>query len=587
MARKKHQTPALPAPVPTAPPLQPGDLVGSYRITRQIGAGGMGAVYEAEHVHLRSRAAIKVLLPELSANPDAIKRFLNEARAASDLKHSRIVTVHECAQRPNGQWFIALEFVEGGSLKRKMESNGGPLGINEVVSIVAQVASALRAAHENTRGHGRIIHRDIKPENILLSATAANDDAVTVVDFGICKIEEARGGVGTQQGLALGTPAYMAPEYLRGDPIDHRVDVYALGVVAWEMLTGQSLWGEGDPPPTKIHERQRTAARPINPCAVKSHIPAELGAAVASALAFNPAERWPTVRAFALAVAHSVTSEWGETGLATLHRVARDLEIAPSDEATAGRPMPPPLAPTLEIAIPVTPTRFPPGAVPIVAMPDAVPTQPHLPAHLMTPAPAASAPGRADALTVRASGTLTNAVSVSQSTETKPEPIHAARQRRPRGLVVALGAAGAVVIVIAVVAATAGDQHSATPSAAKSPPAAPATSAIAIVTEPAGAAIIVDGVARGAAPVNVAAPVGADIEIRAELAGHAPTTQHAKVGADPATVRVVLAAVPTASAPIDAGADAAPDAIDASSRRKRPHTTTTEPAIDPDGLVQP
>jgi hypothetical protein len=155
---------------PTAPPLQPGDLVGSYRITRQIGAGGMGAVYEAQHVHLDTRAAIKVLLPELSANPEAIKRFVNEARAASALKHPRIVTVHECAQRPNGQWFIVLEFVEGGSLKRKMQSVGGALGIGEVVAIIAQTASALDAAHR-----ARIIHRDIKPDNILLSQSADRD----------------------------------------------------------------------------------------------------------------------------------------------------------------------------------------------------------------------------------------------------------------------------------------------------------------------------------------------------------------------------------------------------------------------------
>ena len=352
---------------------------------------------------------------------------------------------------------------------------------------------------------------------------------------------------------------------------------------------GESLWGEGDQPPTRIHERQRTGARPLNPCAVKGHIPAELGAAVASALAFNPAERWPTVRAFALAVAHAVTSEWGETGMATLHRVARDLEIAPSDEATAGRPMPPPLAPTIEIAIPVTPSRFPPGAVPIVAFPDAVPTQPQplVPAHLMTPAPA-GAPSRADALTVRATGTLANAVSVTPSTETKPEPIRAARQRPRRGLFVALGAAGAVVVAIAVVVAAAsgnaGRAVNNRPTAATAPP-APATSAIAIVTEPAGAVVTVDGTARGTAPINFAAPVGAEVEIRAELAGHAPTVQRAKVSADPATVRVVLAALPTASAPIDAGAP--PAAVDAG-RRKRPHgTTPTEAVIDPDGLVQP
>ena len=588
MARKQKKTPAIPIAAPSAAPLQPGDLVGSYRITRQIGAGGMGAVYEAEHLHLHTRAAIKVLLPELSSNREAITRFLNEARAASDLTHPRIITVHDCAQRPNGQWFIVLKFIEGGSLKRKMQSMGGALAIGEVVSIVAQVAGALDAAHENKRGQGRIIHRDIKPENILLSAseTNPNDDAVTVVDFGICKIDEARGGVGTQQGLALGTPIYMAPEYLRGDPIDHRVDIYALGVVAWEMLTGESLWGEGDQPPTKIHERQRTGARPINPCAVKHHIPPELGASVASALAFNPAERWPTVRAFALAVAHSVTSEWGETGMETLRRVAPELAIAPGDDSTAGRPMPPPLAPTIEIAVPVTPTRFPPGAVPVVAAPDAVPTRPLIPPHLLTPSPAAGAPSRADALTVRPAGTLTNAVSVSQTIETKPEPIHAARPRPRRAMLIAAGAAGVVVAVVAVVIATAGDKHSAAPRAATSPAAVPATSAIAIVTEPAGAAITIDGVPRGTAPVNIAAPVGAEIEIRAELPDHTPAIQRAKVGTEPATVRVTLAALVVANAPIDAGT-VAPAAVDAG-RRKRPHgTTAADPTLDPDGLVQP
>ena len=580
MARKKHNTPAIPVVVA----LQADDLVGSYRITRKIGEGGMGAVYEGEHIHLGTRAAIKVLLPELSANPEAIKRFVNEARAASELKHPRIVTVHECAQRPNGQWFIVMQFVEGGSLKRKMQSLGGPLGIGEVVAIIGGVASALDAAHDK-----KIIHRDIKPENIQLTASPTNpeDDTVTVLDFGIAKIDESRGGVGTRQGVALGTPNYMAPEYLRGDAIDHRVDVYALGVVAWEMLTGESLWSAGDQP-TKIHEQQRTGARPLDPCAIKSHIPSALGAAVASALAFDPANRWPTVRAFALAVAHAVTSEWGETGMDTLRRVARELTIAPGQDSTAGRPMPPPLAKTIPVGIPIMPTPLPPGAVPIVTSADGVPTATHdvLPAHLPTPAPIPS--GRPDAPTVRA-GTLSLAVNVSQSPITVVEPIRAARQRRQRrALSIAIAASvGAVLLVVVIVVASSGSSNAR--GAAPPPTTAPATSAIAIVSEPAGATVHVDGTARGVAPINVAAPVGAEIEIRAELVGHAPTVQRAKVAAEPATVRVVLAPL-AAPLAIDAGADAPPVAVDAGNRRRRPRDgkiDTGGGGIDPDGLVQP
>ena len=580
MARKKHNTPALPVVVG----LQPDDLVGSYRITRKIGEGGMGAVYEGEHIHLGTRAAIKVLLPELSASPEAIKRFVNEARAASELKHPRIVTVHECAQRPNGQWFIVMQFVEGGSLKRKMQSLGGPLGIGEVVAIIGGVASALDAAHEK-----KIIHRDIKPENIQLTASTTNpeDDTVTVLDFGIAKIDESRGGVGTRRGVALGTPNYMAPEYLRGDPIDHRVDVYALGVVAWEMLTGESLWGEGDQQPTKIHEQQRTGARPLDPCAIKSHIPAALGAAVASALAFDPANRWPSVRAFALAVAHAVTSEWGETGMDTLRRVARELTIAPGQDSTAGRPMPPPLARTIPAGIPIMPAPLPPGAVPIVTSADAVPTATHdvLPAH--RPTPAAISSGRPDAPTVRA-GTLSLAVNVSQSPITVTEPIRAARQQRQRrALTIAIGATvGAALLVVVIVAATSGSSDAPRAASAPTTAPAPATSAIAIVSEPSGATIHVDGTARGVAPINIGAPVGAEVEIRAELPGHTPTIQRAKVGAEPATVRVVLAPV---AAPLGIDAGAPPVAVDAGPRRRRPRdgTIDTGGGIDPDGLVQP
>jgi hypothetical protein len=145
--------------------------------------------------------------------------------------------------------------------------------------------------------------------------------------------------------------------------------VYALGVVAWEMLTGESLWGEGDQPPTRIHERQRTGARPLKPVHGQGPHPARTRRRRRVRARVQPGRALAHVRAFALAVAHAVTSEWGETGIETLRRVARELTLAPGDDSTAGRPLPPPLAPTLEVAMPMTPTRFPPGAVPIVAQP--------------------------------------------------------------------------------------------------------------------------------------------------------------------------------------------------------------------------
>ena len=578
MARKKAPTPALPPP---PKPLEPGEVVGTYRILRKLGEGGMGAVYEAEHVHMGSKAAIKVLLPELSTNPDAVTRFVNEARAASSLKHRNIVTVHDCAQRPNGQWFIVLQFVEGGSLKKRMQTTGGPMALGDVVSIASQTASGLHSAHEH-----EIIHRDIKPENVLLTQSPINptDDQVTIVDFGIAKLSKARGGSGTRAGTIVGTPNYMAPEHLRGHEIDRRTDVYALGVVVWEMLTGEPLWGDGTDEYTVIIERQATRARPLDPCVVKRHIPAAMGAAVASALAFDPAERWPTVQAFALALAHGLVTDWGETGIEIVRRVANELTIAPPESTdTAGRPVPTPAAnaPTVRVVAPTATPLPTPGAVPIVALP-----APTLPLATVTPAPAQ--PGRPDARTIataapEARGTLSMSVNVSQSPVTVAEPLRAA-QRRRRGLFAAAGAAAvAVVVVGAVVASSGGGSEAAAPPSATpgdTKPVTAATSEIVIITEPAGAAISVDGVPRGVAPVSIAAPVGTEVEVRAELVGHAVVRQGLTVTAKPATVRLTLPPLVDATAVVDA---AIPVDASASRRRSRPEVG----GFDPDGLIQP
>jgi len=529
MARKKAPTPALPPP-PKA--LEPGEAVGTYRILRKLGEGGMGAVYEAEHVHMGSKAAIKVLLPELSTNPDAVTRFVNEARAASSLKHRNIVTVHDCAQRPNGQWFIVLQFVEGGSLKKRMQTTGGPMAPGDVVSIISQAASGLHLAHEHD-----IIHRDIKPENILLSQSAIGptDDHVTVVDFGIAKLNKARGGSGTRAGTIVGTPNYMAPEHLRGHAVDRRADVYALGVVAWEMLTGEALWGDGTDEYTVIIERQATRARPLDPCVVKPHIPPAMGAAVASALAFDSAERWPTVQAFALALAHGLVTDWGETGIDIVRRVANELTIAPPDTTeTAGRPVPSPTAndPTVRVVAPGATPHPTPGAVPIVALPAPALT-PGIPLAQLTPAP--PQPSRPDAPTLATAvpeprGTLSISVNVSQSPVTAVEPRRAARGRQRRALVAAVGAAAAAAVVIGIVVASSGGE--------RAPTAAPGAGA------PAPA---VDGgtATDASAAIDAGRPIDASIAV-----------------------------------------DAAPS-TDAATRRNRPRPDKGSRGFDPDGLVQP
>jgi len=506
---------------------------------------------------------------ELASNSEAAARFVNEARAASSLKHRNIVTVHDCGQRPGGQWFIALEFLDGSPLSRFLASIGGPLDLPTLVLIVGQVANGLHIAHD----HG-IVHRDVKPENVFLTKTATNPHHATVLDFGIAKIEEARGGVGTREGSAIGTPMYMAPEQLRGAPIDRRVDVFALGCLAWEMATGQRLWGEDDTTTAAIIEMQIKGTRPLNPCAVNERIPAAVGSVIARALAFNREDRWPTAQAFALALAYALpASDWSENGIEILRRFANELTIVEATTDTAGRPMPSSHGSAVPSAYDGAPTlrAIVEGAAPIPA--------------LHTPPPPLD--GRAaDRVTVaephaRAT-TLSSAARSSRTPITVAEPIRAARQRGRVALIAAVGFVAVAAIVVSIVVVSGDDSKHAAPAGPSAPPAS-ATSALAIVTEPAGASILVDGAARGVSPINLAAPVGVDLEIRAELPDHVAAAERVRVGAQPATVRLTLAPV------VDAGALDAPPNVDAGAgpRRDRSHSPRRGSDFDPDGVVQP
>ena len=214
-----------------------GQQLGHYQIVREIGRGGMGVVYLAQDVSLGRPVALKLLPKHLTSDPNRLRRFEREARAASALNHHNILTIYEIAQL-DGLHSIATEFIDGVTLRGRIKSKR--LELSETLNIAEQIASALVAAHE-----AGIVHRDIKPENVMLR----RDGYVKVLDFGLAKLTEqptvkkvnasaAVAGMNTDTGI-MGTVGYMSPEQAQGESVDHRTDIFSLGVVIYEMVTGQ------------------------------------------------------------------------------------------------------------------------------------------------------------------------------------------------------------------------------------------------------------------------------------------------------------------------------------------------------------
>lgn len=210
-----------------------------YQISRQIGKGGMGAVYEATHTLIGKRVAVKVLLDKYAQKDQIVARLEQEARLASSIGHPNIIDITDIGQTTDGRMFVVMEFLDGESLGALI-ARSGRLDSKRALRIARQIAGALGAAH--AKG---IVHRDVKPENVFLTKRDKGKDFVKVVDFGISKSLRPEGGGSdsprlTQTGMVLGTPLYMSPEQARGDEeLDHRIDVYALGVILYEMVTGE------------------------------------------------------------------------------------------------------------------------------------------------------------------------------------------------------------------------------------------------------------------------------------------------------------------------------------------------------------
>ncbi|HET9953561.1 MAG TPA: protein kinase [Polyangiaceae bacterium] len=215
---------------PLSDPLLDRVVDGRYQIEAVIGEGGMGTVYQVRHVLLDKRFALKALRADLASDSEIAPRFIHEARAAASVSHPGLVQISDYGQLPTGQAYFVMELLEGMSLRVLLRRNGA-LPPARAVGIAQKIADALRAAHETG-----IVHRDLKPDNIHVRATRTGDE-VKVVDFGLAKIMGK--SPLTQSGVVFGTPHYMSPEQAQGNPVDPRSDIYALGVVLFEMLTGR------------------------------------------------------------------------------------------------------------------------------------------------------------------------------------------------------------------------------------------------------------------------------------------------------------------------------------------------------------
>jgi serine/threonine protein kinase/Flp pilus assembly protein TadD len=256
-----------------------GKTISHYKILEKLGAGGMGVVYKAEDTKLMRTVALKFLPPELTRDDEAKGRFIHEAQAASALEHNNICNIHEIDQTEDGQTFITMACYEGETLKDKIDR--GPLKIEDATNIAIQIAQGLAKAHEKD-----IVHRDVKPSNIFITT----DGIVKIIDFGLAKL--AGRTVLTKEGTTFGTVNYMSPEQTRGEAVDHRTDIWSLGILFYEMLTGQRPF-KGDYEQAVLYSILNNDPEPIS--GLRTGIPLELEIVVNRCLQKESSARYQDV----------------------------------------------------------------------------------------------------------------------------------------------------------------------------------------------------------------------------------------------------------------------------------------------------
>jgi len=354
-ATENESSGSLPA-IPEVPDPYVGTVLNDrYRIQYKIGAGGMGAVYLAEHVVIERKVAIKILSQDFATKADLVQRFIQEARAAARIGHENIVEVYDFGETASGSVFFAMEYLDGRDLASLIQQKGG-LQAQQIKPIISQICKALWAAHSK-----QIVHRDLKPENIYLINKDGQQDFVKILDFGIAKMNNVDDGGGrlTRAGMIFGTPEYMSPEQARGEVPDHRVDIYALGCIIYEMLTGRvpfqaesfmgtltkHMFEQPDPP-------SRRARFPVPP---------DLEAICLKAMEKDRDRRFQTMQEMGQAIDGEIKVQLPVAPAAPVSGILSSPSgvVDPSLHMRRGHaPMPPPSAPSMP------PQMYPPGMLP-------------------------------------------------------------------------------------------------------------------------------------------------------------------------------------------------------------------------------
>ncbi len=271
-------------------------VAGRYKVLRRLGEGGMGVVYEAIDERLEKRVAVKVLRDDFARRQDVVARFTQEAKSAARIKHENVLDVTDYGQTDDGSFFIAMELLTGTDLADVLQADG-VVAQDRGVEVAIQVCRALQAAHQKG-----IVHRDMKPENVFLVRTDDGRELVKIVDFGIAQMKDISGSSEgsrklTRTGMIFGTPEYMSPEQAAGKPVDQRVDVYASGIILYEMFAGRVPF-MGDTFMgilTKHMFEQPPTLKQVNPAV---SVPVELEAIIFKALAKDPSERYQSMQEF-------------------------------------------------------------------------------------------------------------------------------------------------------------------------------------------------------------------------------------------------------------------------------------------------